>query len=358
MLLLERSVYLKSKVLIYGSGWRVEGYLRIMKTLAHSYEVTAVITTNNTKNLLYTEQGFTCVATLEEGLAIEKPDFILLCINMKFQAAKVLELLDIGIPILVETPLGTSWQELQKIQNHPQSRRYLQVAEQYRYRPLSQAQLTIINQGIIGQPHTAQISVTNNYHAFSLMKSYLGTPGRLHSVSTERFFSPTRSGFSREKDTMGTEKQKEQRVLALVEFENGHGIYDFESNQHRSYTRFSSLDVRGEKGEIRDEFVRYISADGPAEGKLIRIERGINENMEGFGLKGIQFNGQWVYQNPWPNVAFSDDDLATATVLQKMCEFYQAGYSFYGVDDAVEDMEFTLLLEQALENEEKMFALP
>lgn len=349
---------MKSKVLIYGSGWRVEGYLRIMKTLAQAYEVTAVITTNKEKKICYTEQGFTCVATLEEGLAVEKPDFILLCINMKFQAAKVLELLDVGIPLLVETPLGTSWQELQAIQNHPQSHRYLQVAEQYRYRPLAQAQLTIASQGIIGQPHTAQISVTNHYHAFSLMKSYLGTPGRLRSVSAERFISPTRSGFSREKDTRGTEKQREHRVLALVEFENGHGLYDFESNQHRSYTRFSSLAMRGEKGEIRDEFVRYIADDGPAEGKLIRIERGINENMEGFGLKGIQFNGQWVYQNPWPNVAFSDDDLATATVLEKMCEFYQGGHSFYGVDAAVEDMEFALLLEQALENEEKVCALP
>lgn len=349
---------MKSKVLIYGSGWRVEGYLRIMKTLAQAYEVTAVITTNKEKKICYTEQGFTCVATLEEGLAVEKPDFILLCINMKFQAAKVLELLDVGIPLLVETPLGTSWQELQAIQNHPQSHTYLQVAEQYRYRPLAQAQLTIASQGIIGQPHTAQISVTNHYHAFSLMKSYLGTPGRLRSVSAERFISPTRSGFSREKDTRGTEKQREQRVLALVEFENGYGIYDFESNQHRSYTRFSSLAMRGEKGEIRDEFVRYIADDGPAEGKLIRIERGINENMEGFGLKGIQFNGQWVYQNSWPNVAFSDDDLATATVLEKMCEFYQGGHSFYGVDAAVEDMEFALLLEQALENEEKVCALP
>lgn len=349
---------MKSKVLVFGSGWRVEGYLRIMKTLSQTYEVTAVITTNKSKKLLYTEQGFTCVATLEEALAIEKPDFILLCINMKFQAAKVLELLDVGIPILVETPLGTSWQELQAIQNHPQSHSYLQVAEQYRYRPLSQAQLTIANQGVIGQPHTAQISVTNNYHAFSLMKSYLGTPGRLRSVSAKSFVSPTRSGFSREKDTMGTEKQSEQRILALAEFENGYGIYDFESNQHRSYTRFSSLAMRGEKGEIRDEFVRYIADGGPAEGKLIRIERGINENMEGFGLKEIQFNGQWVYQNPWPNVGFSDDDLATATVLEKMCEFYQEGYSFYGVDDAIEDMEFTLLLEQALKNEEKVFNLP
>lgn len=345
----------QKNLIIVGSGWRVECYLRILSYLKDDFMVQAVVTRNPEKTRMYREMGYTCVSEISETLSVRRPDFILLCINVNAQSDKLLDLLSLELPILVETPLGIDADQLQRISRHPLSRRYIQVAEQYAMRPLQKAHLALIEKGLIGTPQTAQVSLTNNYHAFSLLKAYLCSPGKLLSVQGCRFPVRSRSGFLRYQDTVGRDIVTEDRIIGVANFEHGVvGIYDFEDNQHRSYTRFSHVSIRGDKGEISDERIKYISEAGvPAQDKLWRIQRGINENMEGNGLKGIQFQGKWVYENLFVDLPFSDDDIATAEILLAMARFCENGEAFYSIDEAIEDMTFTLLLEASIKSGQK-----
>ncbi|KAF1291313.1 Gfo/Idh/MocA family oxidoreductase [Candidatus Enterococcus leclercqii] len=342
----------QKKIVIVGSGWRVENYLRILAHLKKDFLVQAVVTRNPEKKRLYHELGVVCVSDISEALTTGSPDFILLCINMNVQAEKLLELLSLELPLLVETPLGINGSQLEMISRHPKSRQYTQIAEQYAMRPLQKAQLQLIRKGVIGVPQSAQVSLTNNYHAFSLLKAYLQNPGKLLSVQGNRFTVDSRSGFLRDQDTDGKNLVTEARTIGIATFEKGAvGIYDFEGDQHRSYTRFSHLSIRGDKGEINNEEIRYVSEPGiPSYDKLWRIQRGINENMEGSGLKGIQFQGEWLYKNPFSDLPFSDDDIATAEVMLAMAQFCETGESFYSIDEAIEDMTFTLLLEASIKS--------
>lgn len=63
------------------------------------------------------------------------------------------------------------------------------------------------------------------------------------------------------------------------------------------------IQVRGERGEILNDRVTclkdYLT---PITYRLIRAQTGIEGNLEGFDLKGIQGNGDWVYRNPYRHV--------------------------------------------------------
>lgn len=73
-----------------------------------------------------------------------------------------------------------------------------------------------------------------------------------------------------------------------LEFDGKLGIYDFTKDQHRSWIRSNHLSVRGNRGEIFDNRLAVLSDySTPAFLDLKRINKGEEENQEGYYLEGI-----------------------------------------------------------------------
>ncbi|MDR3190602.1 MAG: Gfo/Idh/MocA family oxidoreductase [Lactobacillaceae bacterium] len=342
---------MQTKFILIGGGWRAEFFMRLAQKLPALFQITAIVTINPATQAYYSEWGFTCVPTLAEALEIGEPQFAVVCVPHTVATDVNLATLQAGIPVLTETPVGATLADLQRFATEMPADVKLQVAEQYFLRPDMLAQQAVIDQGIIGTPQTARVSYTNNYHAIALMRKFLQITAKDTIVTAQRFQVTGQPGFGRggivEQETFQTYNQ----TLATFAFEDGKvGLYDFEDDQHRSFIRSQDIQIKGDRGEIRNHEVRYLKDFAtPLLSNITRVNRGEGVNMEGVGLKGLTFNGDWVMGNPYPNAMLSDDELALGQCLTNMAAYVAGtGPSMYSFAEAAQDFYLTLLIEDAI----------
>ena len=137
-----------------------------------------------------------------------------------------------------------------------------------------------------------------------------------------------------------------------MQFENGKNAFlDFEGEQYFSQIRTRRWNVRGVRGEINDNTVRFLNASNqPIEQTLQRVDVGINNNSE-WAHKGILFLDKQVYQNPFYPARMNDDEIAVASCLACMKNFTENGTEFYSLREAHQDTYLSFMLEQAIESE-------
>lgn len=333
--------------LLVGSGWRADFFIRIAEKLPDRFSISAIVTKNDKMRQDYQRRGFRCSETIADGIKSGDPVFAVVSVSRQVIHQIALELISYGLPVLSETPAAPDHESLISFfKKLPEGARY-QVAEQYHLRPDHMARMACVQRGIIGEPVQALISLTNNYHAISLMRTYLQVKGDRAVIRARRFPVPGKPGFER-----GGQPEAITRIyhqtLATFEFGQKQGLYDFEDDQHRSYIRSQHIRIKGDNGEINNEEVRYLKHRDPICSPLIRINKGEQENMEGSGLKGILFEGDWIYRNPYPETALSDDEVAVAACLDKMNVFCHGGAALYHFADAAQDYYLHLLLEEAV----------
>ncbi|MDR0885451.1 MAG: Gfo/Idh/MocA family oxidoreductase [Clostridiales Family XIII bacterium] len=302
---------------LYGSGWRAEFFARCAAILPERFELAGVVTRNPEKASFYKEKfGANVYNTIEELLNMEAPDFIVLSIAADVVTDEAVKLATRGIPILMETPAPVELYE----KLPPKA--MVQVAEQYFLRPVQQAHLAYIRSGKIGTPTEARVSLTNDYHAVSLIRKYLDVG--FENVRVRAFSANVTGmpGYGRESRATKEEIVTSTHTIACLEFESGKvGIFDFEDNQHRSFIRTHTIQIKGEKGEIYNKHIkRMLSYDTAIESDFVRKNLGEDENVEGFGLYGIYADGDWVYKNPYANSRLTDDEIAVARTLELMAE--------------------------------------
>jgi predicted dehydrogenase len=337
-----------AEFLLIGSGWRAEFFIRIAEKLPDTFQISAIVTSNAVLRQSYTKRGFLCVRTLEEGLRTGTPAFAVVCVSRKAASQVSRQVMAHGLPILAETPVASSYEELTELSRHILGTVKFQVAEQYYLRPDHAARLACIESGRLGRPVQALVSLTNNYHAISLIRKFLGEKGDQAVIRAQRFHVPGRPGFERDGPPKEAVTRMYSQTLATFDFGGRQGIYNFEDDQHRSYIRSQHIQIKGDNGEINNGEVRYLRDGGtPVYSPFLRINKGENENMEGSGLKGILFEGTWIYQNPYPKVRFSDDEIAVATCLSRMKDYCGGGRPGYSFAEAAQDFYLTLLLEEA-----------
>ena len=141
-----------------------------------------------------------------------------------------------------------------------------------------------------------------------------------------------------------------ERILARLSFDDRGllGIHDFEGEQYFSPIRSRHLTVRGSRGELVDDTVRFLR--GPADSgalPLTRQQTGTDGDLEGSFLRRILLGDEVVYDNPFGPARLSDDELAIAEVLARMARFAEDGEPFYGMADASEDQYLALLMHEA-----------
>lgn len=340
----------EGKFLLIGGGWRAEFYLRIALKMPNKFQVTAIFCPDKELRDKYSKSGFACFDSLNAALKQQQPDFIVICVNRFATAQVIKDTVKTGLPILTETPLATNLEELTNLFQSIKDSSQIQVAEQYHLRPDQQARYQLILRKLIGAPVQALVSLTNNYHAISLLRHFLGTTGSTGFTNAQRFILRGLPGFGREGVSVDNKLTDYEETIASFDFNGKIGLYNFESDQHRSFIRTQHIQIKGTNGVIDNDIVKYINSNNePITSKLERINIGENENMEGIGLKGIIFEGRWVYQNPFLNIPLSDDEIALATLLQEMIDYCHGGPEVYSVANASQDFYLTLAIEEAVE---------
>ncbi|TXK85061.1 Gfo/Idh/MocA family protein [Paenibacillus sp. N3.4] len=347
--------------IIGGAGFRAQYYLRIAQALPDRFQVSGMVVRDENKGKeMENKWGVATYRTLEQLLENEEPDFVVVSVNVAHSLEYLLKLAERGIPALGETPPASDLHGLELLHEKlTMNGARIQIAEQYHLYPAQEARLALIQSGRLGKITEATVSISQFYHAISLMRKMLGVTFEEVKIRAMRFETqllngPTRGGPPTEDKLIPT-----NRDIAWLDFGDRLGIYDFTKDQHRSWIRSNHLSVRGERGEIFDNRVLIQQEDcQQLQLELKRINKGELENAEGYFLKGIMCGERWIYENPFAPARLYDDEIAIANCLQKMADYTMGGPSFYSLEEASQDHYLGLMIEQAILSGETLTAKP
>jgi len=342
---------MKTTFALYGSGWRSEFFLRAAKYLPEKFEISGVITRNDEKASRFKREfGVNCYKTAEELLKTTTPQFIVLSVSASVNIDIALSLLNKNIPVLLETPPAANLEALAHFNNALPAGAKIQIAEQYPFHPMHMARLAWIASGKLGNVQHTQISFSHAYHAVALIRKYLGIGFENAEITATSFPVNVVAGFTREGEPQKETIVQKAQTIAILKFDGGKtGMLNFETDQHRSWVRSQIIQVKGDRGEIFNSNIKYLqNFNTPIESEFIRKDLGKEDNFEGYDLKGIIADGNWLYRNPYQRSRLTDDEIAVATCLEKMAAYVQGGKPFYGINEASQDVYLSLLIEQAI----------
>lgn len=331
MLYSNQGVMSMIKFVIAGGGWRSEFYLRIAQALPKEFSVAGIYIRNNDRRA-YIEQKYN-VKTFSslDDLLNEDFDFVVNCISYSYVSDFAIELADKGYFVLSETPALKA-----PIGSHAYEK--IQVAEQYHQKGTYQAIKKLIDTDTIGDVHYINISVGHDYHAMSMMRflfSDYEKPQKLcdFNLTDPMIISHSRGGESTEKPIRNTSN----RVM-IFSFGSKTAIYDYNSEQYFSPIRRDRLLIRGTKGEICNNTVRFFNSEGKlTEGEIVLKTSGL---LEGFYNDRIVFFDRVLYDFPYKNARLSEEECAVMQCLIGMKNYIDTGEEFYSYQKAYEDFHF------------------
>ncbi|MES2463474.1 MAG: Gfo/Idh/MocA family oxidoreductase [Armatimonadota bacterium] len=337
---------------IIGGGWRAEFFLRVAAALSDQFRVTGMLTRDAAKGAaLETTWQVPTFRSLDELLQTA-PQFVVVSVPRTVAPDLLVELAERGVPALSETPPASDLDALVALFERVGGNARIQVAEQYLFQPQHAARLAFSASGRLGSISQAQVSVAHGYHGISLLRHFLGV-GFEDAVITARTHStPIVDGPNRNGPPAEDRIVSARQTIAEFDFGDRFGIYDFTDAQYFSWIRSPRLLVRGERGEINGDEIRYLQDfQTPVSVALKRDDTGQNGNLEGYYHRGILAGTEWLYRNPFPPARLSDDEIAVATCLQKMAEYTAGGPDFYSLAEASQDHYLALLVEQAVKQQ-------
>lgn len=339
---------------VVGAGWRADFFLRVAAALPQM-NLCGVVARNEARAKdIESDWDVRCFASIAELLAHTQPSFVVASVSPNAVPDVCIELAGHAVPILAETPPATDLAGLVSLYERVSTLgARIQVAEQYWAQPLHAARQAVVDSGVLGPINQVNLSVCHGYHAMSLIRRLLGVGFESARIRGQRFtgrviLGPDRAGPPREERVVDVETD-----YASLDFGDRIGIYEFCLPQYRNWIRSQRVCIRGERGEIVDERVTYMKDEvTPIIGTLVRQEAGRNGNLEGLHLKGIQFEGDWVYRNPVLPGRLSDEEIAVAQCLLDMQGFVEQGRSFYSLAEASQDQYLALACTKAIETGE------
>ena len=103
-------------------------------------------------------------------------------------------------------------------------------------------------------------------------------------------------------------------------------MYDFTEQQTRNQLRFRRLTVRGSAVELHnDEVVRMTGPRTLVRTPLVRRQTGHDLDLIGYDTEHITLGDEVLYRNPYPGRRWMDEEIAVATLLERMADWVQGG---------------------------------
>lgn len=325
---------------LIGGGWRAAFFERVAAALPEQFRVTG----------RYSRRTAGGSASLDDLLGTQ-PAFVVLAVSRGATPGLLHELAGRGAAVLVETPPAVDLDGLRSLSPLARVGPRIQVAEQYRFQPLHAARLGIVASGRLGAISEVQVSVAHGYHGIDLIRRFLGVGAEPLTITARRFRAPVVAGPDRAGPPAEERRIQDPQVIATFDYGDRLGVLDFADEQYFSWIRGLRLLVRGERGEIDGNDVRWLTDHRtPAHVRLERHDTGHDGNLEGLYLDGITAGAEWLYRNPFGTARLTDDELAVATCLAGMPAAIDGGPDVCSLADAVHDRCLDLLVEQAIES--------
>ena len=330
--------------IIVGSGHRAMFYARIAKTYPDLFRAIFLCRSQEKVNLMQEKTGIPATTSLEDCKEF-KADFIVVAVNKESIADVCEEWVKRGYPVAIETPAGTTIEQLSRLWNLHKQGAKITVFEQYHRYPLLANGLKAIADGKIGTPSSAYLSLAHDYHAASLLKKLLLVNNESFVLRGIKLNNPvvetdSRNGIIDD----GRIKSEDRKVICITYSSGKTAIYDFSSIQYRSFIRSRHLNVRGEKGEWNDNIIYYLDEhNNPHRDYLLPDIDPKYQELDTQTLRDIR--------KTWQSELYLDniqDEFAITTMLYDMQEYLNNGKEVYPLQEALDDAYFWLLIDKAI----------
>lgn len=350
-----------SRVGFVGGGWRTGAYLTAMEALPGEFEPIAAVTRTQASADRLAARGLRTSTSLEEFLAQDPYDFVLLSVPWPEILPLAGRLLDAGQTVLCETPIALHTELVGPFLARYGADAPLQSAEQYRFQPMHAARIAVARSGRLGAPVSVTASFAHDYHAMSVVRAALGVGFGPVTVTATAIGDRGVQPIGREGWRNALDARASDRIVAsLVWPDQGvSAVYDFGGEQYFSPIRARRMAIRGTRGELTDDRVVTMAAPGqPVTIPLTRSSTGLDGDLGGHHLQDVRLGETVLWQTPFGGARLSDDELAVAQVLRAMAAFAVGGVPFYGIADAAEDQYLGELIHRAAAEGRTIKGLP
>ncbi|NUT48267.1 MAG: gfo/Idh/MocA family oxidoreductase, partial [Saccharothrix sp.] len=280
---------------IVGSGWRAEYFWRLAAAL-EGLECVGVV------SRAPKELPVPVHLSLDDCLRHAEPDFVVTAVPWPVTPGLVVELVERRVPVLAETPPAPDLDGLRSLWAAVGGSGLVQVAEQYTRMPPQAARIAQVRSGVIGEPTRADVSSTHQYHAVSLLRTYLGVGRGPVEVRATRHTAPLADPITRDGWADPVQTRQATTTHATISFtgEGKLGVYDFTDNQWHNQLLLRRLLVRGTRGEVRDQEVVHLAGDRTiVRNHVVRRQTGYDLDLDGFDTDLITFDSTVLYRNPY-----------------------------------------------------------
>lgn len=325
---------------IIGSGWRADFYLRIAQACPERFRVTGMLVRRPEKaEAIRRERGVNAITGTIDDLLKDRPRLVVTSVPWSANADLLAALTERGAVVLSETPPAPDIDSMHRLWALIGARGRVQIAEQYPFQPLHAARIAIAASGKLGSPSHASVSAAHGYHGVALIRRLLGIDVEMCEVRGSKIVTEIVEGPERKGPPAAERIKQSEQSIALLRFESGRsGVFDFTGDQYFSYIRSPRVLVRGERGEINNEDVRYLQDYAtPIHFLLQRADAGQGGNLQGYYHVGYQAGGDWVYRNPLAPARLADDEIAIGECLIRTAQYADGGDSYYGLREGLHD---------------------
>ena len=333
-----------TKFAVVGTGWRSEFFVKLAVHLEEVEFVGSII--RSPKEMLHPT-----FLSIQECLSKTRPDFLVTAVPWGASPGLIIEAVELGIPVIAETPPAPDLPSLQSLWQRVGSQNLVQVSEQYPLLPSHAARISLVNSQTIGKVSQVHISSTHDYHAIALMRKYLGVGRHPVTIRSHEMTGPLIDPISRAGWNSDLSPKKAATILSLIDFgQEAFGVYDFTDNQWHNQLRTRRTLVRGSHGEINDDAVTHFVAPNTFRtSPILRRQTGYDLDLDGYRTDHIAFESEILYRNPFTNQAWSDEEIAIATLMISMSDWVQdSGPAPYPLADGIHDHHISLAIHRAL----------
>ncbi|NNC13722.1 gfo/Idh/MocA family oxidoreductase [Planctomonas sp. JC2975] len=335
---------------IVGTGFRARAFCTLAAALPDLFDVSAILPHRPLDDNDRAALGLPVAGDLGELLGT-RPGFVLTTAGPDATPDLMRELTDRGVPALAETPPALDESTLQALWRDVGSRGLVQVAEQYPRHPMTAARIAAVRSGLIGTPTSAQVSMTQTYHAVAILRALLGVGLTDADVRATTHTAPLVAPVSRAGWTRDREEHPTVTTTATLDFGDAIGHYDFTEGQTRNPLRASRVLVRGSRGEIIDDaLTRLVDETTVVTSGFERRQTGLHHDFEAPELDQISLDGSVLFHNPYVGARLSDEEIAMASLLEAMGRWVaDEGPEPYPLADAAQDQLLGLAIRRASE---------
>ena len=342
---------------VVGTGWRTLFYLRVARARPDLFEVAGVVSRTTERAAAVSKEwgvpGLTRLGALLEA----RPEYVVTSVPWDVNPGLLRELAERKMPALSETPPAPDLASLRALDaDLARLKANVQVAEEYHLRPNHAAQLAFVAGGRLGPVSHAQVSIGHGYHGISLIRRFLGIKGEACTIVGRSFRAPIVAGGDRN-GVPATETVRESvQDVVLFDFGGRTAVFDFTGDQYMGMIRDGRVLVRGPRGEISGDSIRYLKdAATPIHLQLTQHHQDL---LSGVSLRGIQAGDAWIYRNPLEGAALTDDEIAVGDCMLRMAESVRTGKSFYPWREGMQDHYLYLRMQEALKTGAEVAAPP